>query len=126
MRKTVAGHFRKDLSMLCILSLLEQNGEMYGYELVKAMDERSGGAFALPEGTIYPVLYRLEDQGYVQQRTVRVGRRMDRVYYSLTEEGVAFCHALHREYDLVHRGIRHIMAGKEDESASCDANGNIG
>ena len=54
---TQQGHFRKDLSMLCILSLLSGSGEMYGYELVKAMAERSEGKFDLPEGTIYPVLY---------------------------------------------------------------------
>jgi len=117
---TTQGHFRKDLSMLCILSLLEQNGEMYGYELVKAMDERSDGAFALPEGTIYPVLYRLEDQGYVQQRTVRVGKRMDRIYYSLTEEGVEFSHSLRQEYNVVHQGIQRIMTGTGGDSNELD------
>ncbi len=107
-KKNTQGHFRKDLSMLCVLSLL-QGGEMYGYELVKAMDERSGGAFALPEGTIYPVLYRLEEQGYVRQRTVRVGKRMDRVYYSLTEDGAAFCRALTNEYETVRTGVDRIL-----------------
>ena len=120
MAATAQGHFRKDLSMLCILSLLEQNGEMYGYELVKAMDERSGGTFALPEGTIYPVLYRLEDQGYVRQRAVRVGRRMDRFYYSLTDDGVSFYHSLSQEYELVHQGIQRILTGSKGDSNEMD------
>ena len=85
MDQSVPMHFRKDLSMLCILALLEQSGEMYGYSLVKAMGERSEGMFDLPEGTIYPVLYRLEEQGLVKQRAARVGKRMNRYYYSLTD-----------------------------------------
>lgn len=100
--------------MLCILALLEQSGEMYGYELVKAMSERSGGMFDLPEGTIYPVLYRLEEHGYVKQRAVRVGKRMNRYYYSLTDAGLEFHTALRAEYESVRNGVALILnEGKE-------------
>ena len=98
--------------MLCILSLLDDCEEMYGYELVKAMSERSGGLFELPEGTIYPVLYRLEEQGFVQQRAVRVGKRMNRYYYSLTDEGRTFYAALFREYESVQKGVQQVLYGK--------------
>lgn len=107
--------------MLCILSLLAENKEMYGYELVKAMDERSEGMFSLPEGTIYPVLYRLEEQGLVQQRAVRVGKRMNRYYYSLTDAGRVFYEALLREYKAVQKGVELILSGKagaNDESSN--------
>lgn len=104
--------------MLCILALLEQNGEMYGYELVKAMGERSGGMFDLPEGTIYPVLYRLEEQGLVKQRAVRAGKRMNRYYYSLTDAGREFYTALRAEYETVQKGVALILndKGGSDES----------
>lgn len=104
--------------MLCILSLLEQNGEMYGYALVKAMGEHSGGMFDLPEGTIYPVLYRLEEQGYVKQRAVLVGKRMNRYYYSLTDAGRDFYTALRAEYETVQKGVALILSdnGGHDET----------
>lgn len=114
--KTLQMHFRKDLSMLCILSLLEKSGEMYGYELVKAMGERSAGMFDLPEGTIYPVLYRLEEQGYVKQRAVRVGKRMNRYYYSLTDMGHVFYAELRKEYETVQRGVALILQDEEGSS----------
>ena len=98
--------------MLCILALLEQSGEMYGYELVKAMDERSKGMFDLPEGTIYPVLYRLEEQGLVKQRAARVGKRMNRYYYSLTDAGREFYFELRAEYETVQKGVALILNGK--------------
>ena len=43
-----------------ILSLLDER-EMYGYELLRETERRSSRAFHLKEGTLYPVLYRLED-----------------------------------------------------------------
>ena len=98
--------------MLCILSILANCEEIYGYELVKAMSERSGGLFDLPEGTIYPVLYRLEEQGFVQQCAVRVGKRMNRYYYRLTDAGRAFYQALLREYEDVQKGVQQILYGK--------------
>lgn len=116
MNQLIPMHFRKDLSMLCILALLEQNGEMYGYEIVKAMGERSEGMFDLPEGTIYPVLYRLEEQGLVKQRAARVGKRMNRYYYSLTDVGRDFYFELRTEYETVRNGVALIL----NEKGGCD------
>ena len=100
--------------MLCILALLDRSGEMYGYELVKAMAEYSEGMFDLPEGTIYPVLYRLEEQGFVKQRAIRVGKRMTRYYYSLTDAGRIFYTKLRAEYETVQKGVALILNGKEE------------
>ena len=38
-------------------------GPTYGYELIAQLGSRSGGLFTLREGTLYPILYRLEDDG---------------------------------------------------------------
>ena len=60
-------------------------GPTYGYEL---LDSRSGGLFTLREGTLYPILYRLEDDGLIeavwQQES---GRAAPRKIYSATEKG---------------------------------------
>ena len=51
--------FKRGAATLCLLSLLSKH-EMYGYELVQAMDKISEGRFCLPEGTLY---YKLSEAG---------------------------------------------------------------
>ncbi len=70
---------------LLLLSVLEDE-EAHGYRLVEARRERSAGAFDLPEGTVYPSLYRLERNGLVASRWERVDGRRRRVY-RLTRRG---------------------------------------
>jgi PadR family transcriptional regulator PadR len=69
-----------------VLGLLEQR-EMYGYELVVALQERTGGVLAMGQSTLYPLLYNLEAKKLVRAtwRTAESGRR--RKYYGLTVAG---------------------------------------
>lgn len=70
---------------LLLLSVLRCE-HAHGYRLTEAVRERSEGAFNLPEGTIYPSLYRLERDGLVASRWDRVDGRRRRVY-RLTRRG---------------------------------------
>jgi DNA-binding PadR family transcriptional regulator len=68
---------------------------VHGYAIIQALKSRSGGAFDLPEGTVYPVLHRLEQAGLLASQWSRhAGRR--RCLYKLTPKG---CRALakHRQ-----------------------------
>jgi PadR family transcriptional regulator PadR len=71
---------------LAVLTLLER-GEMYGYELVEALERGSGGLVAMGQSTVYPLLYNLEERGHVTPvwRTSASGRR--RKYYRITARG---------------------------------------
>jgi PadR family transcriptional regulator PadR len=71
---------------LAVLTLLEAR-EMYGYELVEALERGSGGLLELGQSTVYPLLYNLESRGFVEplRRTAPTGR--ERKYYRLTPEG---------------------------------------
>ncbi len=51
-------------TVLMLLSLLE-NGDCYGYEIIKKIDEKSGNIFKFKEGTLYPVLHKMENQNLV-------------------------------------------------------------
>lgn len=106
------GLFRRGAAMLCALALLSE-GESYGYELVKGLENVSGGRFLMPEGTLYPILYRMEDKGYVNVRYEQIGRRMRRAYYSLTDEGREYYHSLLEEYRNVQEGIQLILEHAE-------------
>ena len=63
-------------------------GPAHGYAIIEDLKARSGGAFALPEGTVYPALHRLERAGLVRGRSEPRGRRPRRVY-DITDEGEA-------------------------------------
>jgi DNA-binding PadR family transcriptional regulator len=61
------------------------SGPMHGYAIIAELKRRSGGALALPEGTVYPALHRLEDAGLLSSAWSDAGRR--RRVYRLTERG---------------------------------------
>ncbi|MBQ2738960.1 MAG: PadR family transcriptional regulator [Oscillibacter sp.] len=62
----------------------------YGYELLGRLREGSGGLFALKEGTLYPILYRLEDDGFVTASwSAGEGRTAPKKIYTATDAGRA-------------------------------------
>jgi PadR family transcriptional regulator len=74
------GHL--DLLLLSVLS----RGPGHGYEVITRLRERSGGAFELPEGTVYPALHRLEEAGLLSSDWQIVAGRRRRIY-RLTARG---------------------------------------
>jgi PadR family transcriptional regulator, regulatory protein PadR len=70
---------------LLLLSVLDA-APGHGYAVISALRERSGGAFDLPEGSVYPALHRLEDLGLLCSEWQPVAGRRRRVY-RLTERG---------------------------------------
>ena len=72
---------------MIVLAALSAAGPAHGYAIIEEIKRRSGGAFDLPEGTIYPALHRLEQAGLLSSRwvTAESGRR--RRVYALTRRG---------------------------------------
>jgi len=69
---------------LILWSLLKKT--MHGYEIVRKISELVGHRFT--HGKIYPLLYRLEDQGLIRGKWERVGKRRRRKIYRITEKGL--------------------------------------
>jgi len=69
-----------------LLALLDQHGPAHGYALIEALRDRSHGTIDLPEGTVYPALYRLEEAGLLRSSWSVVDGRRRRVY-ALTRAG---------------------------------------
>jgi len=69
-----------------ILAVLE-SGPSYGYAIVKELNERAEGILQLGEGTIYPVLYRLEDKKLIAARWRLAENGRQRKYYRLISKG---------------------------------------
>jgi len=69
-----------------ILKLLAENQKMYGYQIAQKVKELSDNKILIKEGSLYPALHKLKDDGLVTIETVNIGKRVRR-YYKLTSEG---------------------------------------
>ena len=71
---------------VAVLKLIERR-EMYGYELVEALSERSDGVLAMGQSTLYPLLYNLEAKKLIKSRWRQTPTSRRRRYYELTDRG---------------------------------------
>jgi len=69
-----------------ILKLVAERA-MYGYEIIKVVNERSDDAFRWKEGTLYPCLHRLEGQGLIKSEWQVADSGKKRKYYAITAKG---------------------------------------
>jgi PadR family transcriptional regulator PadR len=99
---------------LVLLKLLSER-EMYGYQLITTLEERGGKPFQLKEGTLYPVLYRLEDAGFIKARWETIERGVPRKYYRLTSQGTQHLTALLREWDDFLVAINGVLNGEHQK-----------
>jgi DNA-binding PadR family transcriptional regulator len=103
-REQLKGHL--DLLLLSILAA----GPSHGYAVITVLRERSGDAFDLPEGTVYPALHRLEAAGLLRSAWAELGGRRRRLY-ELTAAGAAELAVLRREWNRFADGVRSVVAG---------------
>ena len=104
--------FKKgSIEMLTLLML--QEGDIYGYQLIQMLAERSGDRITVQEGSLYPLLYRMQDAGYISGRDVTVttqnGRKRSRVLYHLEPSGRERLTELKAEFDRVQQGIQSVF-----------------
>jgi PadR family transcriptional regulator PadR len=93
---------------LLLLATLHSTGPAHGYALITALRERSGGAFDLPEGTVYPALHRLERDGAVTSSWDVHSARKRRVY-RLTGAGRETLAAKQSEWRVFARGVQAVV-----------------
>jgi PadR family transcriptional regulator, regulatory protein PadR len=77
---------KKGSAELLILALVEQRAR-HGYEICKLIAARSDGALQFHVASLYPLLYRLEDRGWIVGRWVEKAGQRRRRYYKLTRAG---------------------------------------
>ena len=70
---------------------------MYGYEITQELSRRRGGRYVL--SLLYPVLYRLLEQGYIREDRTEIVDGRARTYYAVTPEGTAYLNETAREYE---------------------------
>jgi len=96
-----------------ILLTMLNSKEMYGYQLVSELEKKGGDLFRVKEGTLYPVLYRLEDKGFIESYRDIPERGVPRKYYKLTKSGIAYLDALLSEWRSFVAAIESFTDSKE-------------
>ena len=91
-----------------LLSLLADE-VMYGYQIVKEMERKSGGYFRFKEGTLYPALHRLEKAGLVEGTWGEATSRVPRRYYHITPKGQRVLDERLTEWQRFSRAVNSIM-----------------
>lgn len=106
----VGKQLKKGVIEILVLKILSLQN-MYGYEIIQLLDEKSKGIFKMKEGTLYPILYRLEDgkmiESYWEAGTEK--RSVPRKYYKITVEGKQQLTDMIREWEMMSGSINSIL-----------------
>ena len=108
MAKNTKGFFKMEMLLLKIIS----EGDCYGYQIVQTLDKISNGTIHIAEGTMYPILYRLLDEGLISDEKRLVGKRQTRIYYHIEDKGITHMQKLYEEYLIMINSIERIMENK--------------
>lgn len=76
-------------STIPIVLTILLGGEQYGYELIRRVRSMSDGKLEWTEAMLYPVLHRLQRDGFLNARWVTLDNGRRRKYYSITSDGKA-------------------------------------
>ena len=95
-----------------ILKLLE-GCDMYGYQMIETLAERSDDTFQLKAGTLYPLLHSLEKKGMLESYEQKADGERIRTYYHLTQKGAELLEQKHSEWKEYSRAVNKILNGGE-------------
>jgi PadR family transcriptional regulator PadR len=107
-RRSIERELKRGSLELIVLHLLAP-GEAYGYEIASKLAAQTNGALAVTDGTLYPVLYRLERAGYVAVRWETPERGVPRKYYRLTEAGRDELTRLREEWNAFTKAMARLL-----------------
>lgn len=94
---------------IILAALLER--EMYGYEIIKAIRDKTDEVVNLGEGNVYPALHELEHAGLLSSRWVEIPQTLKRKYYRLTPKGAKQLKTARTEWQIFSRAIDKMYQG---------------
>ena len=92
---------------MLVLKLLAEK-DMYGYEMIEALRERSENVFELKAGTLYPLLHSLEAKGLLSVYEKEAGNKV-RKYYSITKHGRKILDEKKSEWEIYSRAVANVL-----------------
>ena len=115
----IRNNFKKGYVEMLLLKLLSER-DLYGYEMTQLIVERGGGYIKIPEGSLYPTLYKIEDKGYISSYQKQVGKRLKRIYYHIEESGLQYLTQLIKEYYAVNECVTKIIEYENSDNTNSE------
>jgi len=103
---------RKGILELCILTALRRGRRLYGYDIVKRLRQLDG--LMIAEGTIYPILSRFKQEGFVTTALVESAEGPARKYYQLSARGEKHLSQMQAHWEMIKSSIQTL--GEETQS----------
>lgn len=82
---------------------------MYGYEIIKVVNQETKNAFEWKEGTLYPCLHRLENEGFITSEWITEGSSRPRKYYSITKKGIGVMQEKVAEWNTFAKSVNALL-----------------
>ena len=105
----VSKELLKGSTTMLILEMLK-NKNMYGYQMIKKLSEKSQNIFELKEGTLYPILHSLEEENFISSYWDESTAKK-RKYYSITEKGKKQLKERKEEWKIFSNGVNKVLGG---------------
>lgn len=105
----VSKELLKGSTTMLILEMLK-NENMYGYQMIKKLSEKSQNIFELKEGTLYPILHSLEEENFISSYWDESTAKK-RKYYSITEKGKKQLKERKEEWKIFSNGVNKVLGG---------------
>lgn len=96
---------------MLVLTMLN-NGDKYGYEMIKELEMLSDSTFLLKEGTLYPILHSLENDNMVESYMGETENSRKRKYYKLTLKGKKLLADKKKEWDFFTSKVNKVLGGE--------------
>lgn len=106
-----SAYFKRAVSPLMVLALLRDR-KMYGYETSQEINLRTQKKLSI--AVLYPVLYRLEEQGYIRIADTIVENGRARNYYTATEAGISYLNQAYGEFLELTKLFQGIVEGEAE------------
>ena len=99
-------------TVLLVLTLLEEK-DCYGYEMIKTLEERSDATFQFKEGSLYPVLHKLEHDGLVTAYRQKADSGTERKYYHITPAGLEALADETEQWNVFSSAVNKVILGSK-------------
>lgn len=95
----------KEASSIPIILSILKGGDTYGYEIIKRIKEVSDNQLEYKDGTLYPVLHKLEKKGFIESYWQKTGSGRKRKYYTISKVGQKKLAAEKEQWQFINRVI---------------------
>ena len=100
----------KGSTTMLVLKLLDSQN-MYGYQMIKELENRSDKTFTLKEGTLYPILHTLESANMIESYWEETDSARKRKYYMITKSGKKLLSEKQNEWSIFSNAVNKVIGG---------------